>query len=105
MEKTTVDDDKREEDDHNARTIRPSRSPSGIGRTTPLPIAKPPSPGLPPVVEDYSDLGFDEDDDKLQEKVADFKVTNFPSDVSLKNVCSPFLADEELLPQRPLPPR
>lgn len=73
LEKTSADDEKLE-DDHNAQTIRPSRSPAGLGKTVPLPLAKPPSPGLPPVVEDYSDLGFDEDDDRLQEKMSEFKV-------------------------------
>ncbi|KAK7689843.1 hypothetical protein QCA50_006482 [Cerrena zonata] len=75
LEKTSTDDEKSEED-NNTQTIRPTRSPAGLKKTVPLPVAKPPSPGLPPVVEDYSDLGFDEDDDKLQEKVAHFKMKN-----------------------------
>ncbi|KAI0075090.1 kinase-like protein [Panus rudis PR-1116 ss-1] len=67
------EEDKNEADD-NAQTIRPTRSPSGP--TVPLPLAKAPSPKIPPIVEDYSDLAFEEDDDRLQEKVADFKMKN-----------------------------
>ncbi|KAH8077271.1 kinase-like protein [Cristinia sonorae] len=73
LERTTLDDDRPEADD-NAQTIRPGRSPSG--HTVPLPVAKAPSPKIEPIMEDYSDLLFDEDDDKLQEKVSDFKMKN-----------------------------
>lgn len=68
-----MEEDRPEADD-NAQTIRPTRSPSGP--TVPLPLAKAPSPNIGPIVEDY-DLLFDEDDDKLQEKVSDFKVCSF----------------------------
>ncbi|CAL1713540.1 unnamed protein product [Somion occarium] len=76
LEKTSAEDDKLEVDDNNAQTIRPSRSPVNPGKNVPLPVAKAPSPSISPIVEDYSDLAFDEDDDKLQEKVADFKLKN-----------------------------
>lgn len=66
-----TEDDKQEADD-NARTIRPTRSP-GVPPVA-LPLAKPPSAGIAPIVEDYSDLGSEDDDDKFVEKVADFKV-------------------------------
>lgn len=68
-----MDEDRPEADD-NAQTIRPTRSPSGP--TVPLPLAKAPSSNIAPIVEDYSDLLFDEDDVKLQEKVSDFKIKN-----------------------------
>ena len=71
LEKTAIEEDRPEADD-NAQTIRPTRSPSGP--TIPLPIAKAPSPSMDPIVEDYSDVLFDDDDEKLQEKVSDFKV-------------------------------
>ncbi|THH30590.1 hypothetical protein EUX98_g3597 [Antrodiella citrinella] len=73
MEKTTAEEDRHESDD-NAQTIRPIRSPSGP--TVPLPLAKAPSPTMGPIVEDYSDMVFDEDDDKLQEKLSDYKIKN-----------------------------
>lgn len=58
------------EHDDNAQTIRPTnRSP----RTAPGVISKSPSRDIGPIVEDYSDLGIDEDDD-WQEKFADFKM-------------------------------
>ena len=47
--------------------------PQGLGKTIPLPVSKAPEPQIAPIVEDYSDIAFDEDD-KLEEKVADFKV-------------------------------
>lgn len=58
--------------DDNALTIRPSRSPSGLGVT--IPLAKPPSSDISPIVEDYSDLAVEEDDEQLLGKVADFRV-------------------------------
>ena len=72
LEKSTPDDDKPlEADDNNAQTIRPNRSPSSAASAT----AKPPPPEIAPIVEDYSDLGIDEDD-VWQEKFADFKMKN-----------------------------
>jgi len=70
-----VTEEEKQETDDNARTIRPSRSPSGLGRTVPL--AKPPAMDIGPIVEDYSDLAIDEDDEQLLGKVADFRVRRF----------------------------
>lgn len=75
LEKVVVEEDKLEVDD-NAQTIRPSRSPQGPV-VVPLPTATFSEPDVSAVVEDYSDLLFDEDDDKVQEKVADFKVRHY----------------------------
>lgn len=71
LEKPSPDDDKQEAED-NAQTIRPGRSPGS--RT--IPLAQPPAADIGPIVEDYSDLASEEDEEKLQEKVADFKVNN-----------------------------
>ena len=65
-------EEEKQEADDNARTIRPTRSPSGPGMT--IPLAKPPSMDIGPIVEDYSDLAIDEDDEQLLGKVADFRV-------------------------------
>ncbi|PIL35163.1 hypothetical protein GSI_02952 [Ganoderma sinense ZZ0214-1] len=73
LDKTPAEDEKLEADD-NARTIRAGRSP-GLG-TVPLPLAKAPEPQIAPIAEDYSDLVFEEDEAKLEEKVADFKLKN-----------------------------
>lgn len=77
LEKVTVEEDKIEIDD-NARTIRPSRSPQGPA-VVPLPSASFSEPDVrgSAAVEDYSDVLFDDDDDKLEEKVADFKVRRY----------------------------
>lgn len=69
MDKTTADEEKTDVDD-NARTIRPLRSPS----TAQIPLATAPSTDIGTILEDYSDLAAEEDDDWLQDKVADFKV-------------------------------
>ncbi|KAF8489636.1 kinase-like protein [Russula emetica] len=71
LEKSTVDEEKQQpEHDDNAKTIRPTnRSP----RSAPGVISKSPSRDIGPIVEDYSDLGIDEDGD-WQEKFADFKM-------------------------------
>lgn len=90
LEKTSAEDDKLEVDDNNAQTIRPSRSPVNPGKNVPLPVAKAPSPSISPIVEDYSDLAFDEDDDKLQEKVADFKVHS-PRPMNLMTLWTKYL--------------
>lgn len=82
LDKPPAEEEKTEADD-NAQTIRPGRSPQGLG-TVPLPVSKPPDLQIAPISEDYSDLVFDEDDAKLQEKVADFKVCLF---MSLRTWC------------------
>jgi hypothetical protein len=66
-----VDEEKQQpEHDDNAKTIRPTnRSP----RSAPGVISKSPSRDMGPIVEDYSDLGIDEDGE-WQEKFADFKM-------------------------------
>ncbi|KAF9651668.1 hypothetical protein BDM02DRAFT_3090819 [Thelephora ganbajun] len=73
LDKSVTEEEKQEADD-NARTIRPARSPSGLGVTVPL--AKSPSSDIGPIVEDYSDLAVDEDDEQLLGKVADFRNKN-----------------------------
>ena len=67
-------EEEKQETDDNARTIRPTRSPSGPGMT--IPLGKPPT-DIGPIVEDYSDLAVDEDDEQLLGKVADFRVRPF----------------------------
>ena len=69
-------EEEKQETDDNARTIRPTRSPSGLGIT--IPLAKPPA-NIGPIVEDYSDLAFEEDDEQLLGKLADFRVWPFHS--------------------------
>ncbi|KAF8955254.1 hypothetical protein BDZ97DRAFT_1674389 [Flammula alnicola] len=71
LEKTSSDDDRHEIED-NAQTIRPNRSP--LHNT--IPLAQPPASEIQPIVEDYSDLATEEDEARLQEKVADFKMRN-----------------------------
>ncbi|KAF5382491.1 hypothetical protein D9615_003043 [Tricholomella constricta] len=71
LERPPADDDKHEAED-NAQTIRPNRSPG----PSVVPLAQPPSSDIAPIVEDYSDLATEEDEEWLQEKVADFKMKN-----------------------------
>ncbi|KAG5635282.1 hypothetical protein H0H81_011830, partial [Sphagnurus paluster] len=71
LEKTSIEEDKHEAED-NAQTIRPNRSPGA----NVIPLAQPPSSDIAPIVEDYSDLATEEDEEWLQEKVADFKMKN-----------------------------
>ncbi|RPD56118.1 kinase-like protein [Lentinus tigrinus ALCF2SS1-7] len=75
LDKPPAEEEKAEADD-NAQTIRPGRSPQGLGTTVPLPVAKAPESQIAPIAEDYSDLLFEEDEAKLEEKVADFKMKN-----------------------------
>ena len=74
MEKPSPEEEKHFGED-NAQTIRPGRSPAGA--TVPLPVAQAPSPRIGTISEDFVDLDFADDDDKLEEKVADFKVSSF----------------------------
>jgi hypothetical protein len=70
LEKSAVDEEKQPEHDDNAQTIRPTnRSP----RSAPGAISKSPPREIGPILEDYSDLGIDEDDE-WQEKFTDFKM-------------------------------
>jgi len=74
----SFDEDKKEKDsdkedkteDLNAQTIKPTKSPGA--RSAPLAVSL--SEEVVPAVEDYSDLAPEEDEQKLQEKVANFKV-------------------------------
>ncbi|KAI0292680.1 hypothetical protein B0F90DRAFT_1920254 [Multifurca ochricompacta] len=74
LEKSSADEEKQPEHEDNAKTIRPTtnnRSP----RSLPGVISKSPPKEMGPIIEDYSDLGIDEDnDDEWQEKFADFKL-------------------------------
>ncbi|KAG6853052.1 hypothetical protein C0991_007196 [Blastosporella zonata] len=70
-ERPSPEDDKHEAED-NAQTIRPARSPG----PTIVPLAQAPSSDIAPIVEDYSDLASEEDEERLKEKVADFKMKN-----------------------------
>ncbi|KAH9952501.1 hypothetical protein BC827DRAFT_1159698 [Russula dissimulans] len=70
LDKSIADEEKQPEHDDNAQTIRPTnRSP----RSAPGAISKSPSREIGPIIEDYSDVGIDEDDE-WQEKFADFKM-------------------------------
>jgi hypothetical protein len=69
LERPSLEDEKQGDD--NAQTIRPTRSPAAL----PIPLARAPSVDIGPIVEDYSDLGTEEDDERIQEKVANFKVS------------------------------
>ncbi|KAF9468656.1 hypothetical protein BDZ94DRAFT_686290 [Collybia nuda] len=71
LEKTSVEDDKHEGED-NAQTIRPTRSPGA----NVVPLAQPPASGINPIVEDYSDLAGEVDEQWLEDKVASFKMKN-----------------------------
>jgi hypothetical protein len=70
LEKSTADEERQPEHDDNAQTIRPTnRSP----RSVPGVISRSPSQEIGPIIEDYSDLAIDEDDE-WQEKFADFRM-------------------------------
>lgn len=83
MEKPVAEDEKPVVED-NGMTIRPGRSPGTV--PSPLPIAKAPSPQIEPIPEDFSDFDFAEDDDKLQEKVADFKVCDMTRGILITSI-------------------
>jgi hypothetical protein len=71
LEKTSAEEERQPEHDDNAQTIRPTnRSP----RSAPIGVvSKSPPREIGPIVEDYSDLTTEEDDE-WQEKFADFKM-------------------------------
>ena len=105
LDKPPAEEEKAEADD-NAQTIRPGRSPQGLGTTVPLPVAKAPEPQIAPIAEDYSDLLFEEDEAKLEEKVADFKVRLRPVDFCTRTNTHFILyysTDEEFGQAWPLP--
>lgn len=72
MDKTVLDEEKPEVDD-NALTIKPNRSPPA----GPLQLIKPPPIDMVPIVEDYSDLAGDDEENYLQAKVENFKVRSW----------------------------
>lgn len=78
MEKTNTNslEEERSEIEDNGQTIRPSRSPSAAG---PMPL---PPIGVPPAVEDWSDLAAEEDMQKLEDKVAGLKVCGWDDQVA-----------------------
>ena len=67
LEKTAAEPDAED----NAQTIKPNKSP---GPSKFLPLAQPPPSDMIPIIEDYSDLGTDDDDDTWQDRVEVFKV-------------------------------
>lgn len=100
LEKTTSEDDTVKQEtvaDENARTIRPTKSPSKSANG--LPAAQ----QLGQIDEDWSDLAGD-DDDLLAEKVADFKVNEVAAVHKVPILTHTLLADEEFLPQGLVPP-
>ena len=71
LEKPTAEEERQPEHDDNAQTIRPtSRSPRLAATSV---VSKSPPREMGPIVEDYSDLAVEEDDE-WQEKFADFKM-------------------------------
>ena len=92
-----AEDDKPEAED-NAQTIRPNRSPGHHS----IPLAQSPASDIPPIVEDYSDLAIEEDEQLLQEKVADFKVCRYHSS---REYLINHVPDEEQCPTRSFPSR
>ncbi|KAG6891524.1 hypothetical protein C0992_005059 [Termitomyces sp. T32_za158] len=70
-ERPSSEEEKPEGED-NAQTIRPGRSPGSNA----VPLAQAPSSDIAPIVEDYSDLASEEDEEWLKEKVASFKMKN-----------------------------
>ena len=76
LDKPPAEEEKAEADD-NAQTIRPGRSPQGLGTTVPLPVAKAPEPQIAPIAEDYSDLLFEEDEAKLRELIEKWTSLNY----------------------------
>jgi hypothetical protein len=70
LEKTTIEEEKPEVEDP-GKTIRPTRSPAGPSN---VPLPPLPPADAAPAVEDWSDLATEEDEQKLEDKVAGFKV-------------------------------
>ena len=64
----------------NAQTIRPTRSPN----VKSVDIS---AESLSPIVEDYSDLAADDEDNDLQAKVKEFKVGAFAVRVLYPSYC------------------
>ena len=83
LDRTFLEEEKPEADD-NARTIRPTRSPSLNGGVLPRSASSP----MTAIVEDYSDLAGEEEEIHLQAKVADFKVSAITT-ISLLSLIQP----------------
>jgi len=103
----SLDEDKKEKDkedkieDLNAQTIKPTKSPGA--QSVPLTASLPEE--LVSAVEDYSDLAPEEDEQRLQEKVANFKV-NFTFSIIYRGRPSLItLSDEKSGQERPLSSR
>ena len=67
-----------------------------------IPLAKPPPTDIGPIVEDYSDLAIEEDDEQLLGKVADFRVRSF--DLPLMTSTAYHAVEQESPTTRSLPP-
>jgi hypothetical protein len=81
--------------EENVQTIRPTRSPgsrSAVLKTPPL---------MKTIIEDYSDLGGEDEDMQLERKVASFRVRIC---VLCVFVDPHVFSDEEWIAPRPLPP-
>lgn len=81
MEKPAAEDERRFIDD-NAQTIRPGRSPANA--PIPLPLVRGLSPRIAPISEDFADFDFVDDAERLEEKIADFKVNTYQLSLSLR---------------------
>jgi hypothetical protein len=59
--------------DDNSRTIKATKSPIGSG---PIPLAQAPSSEIMdmPIIEDYSDMAEEGEEDEMESKILDFKV-------------------------------
>jgi hypothetical protein len=69
-----------------------------------IPLAKPPSADIGPIVEDYSDLAVDEDDEQLLGKVADFRVGHFSILPSPAINTAYYAPEQEPITKRFIPP-
>ena len=95
-------DEQRHEVEDNGKTIRPSRSPSGPTEVPLPPIA---TVEAELAVEDWSDLAAGEDDQKLEDKVAGFKVRTCILRLSMCAQNPPLGADKKFIPSRALSSR
>lgn len=72
LDKGAAEPEHHEADDTNAQTIKPNKSPGAHLK----PLARAPADEIDPIVEDYSDIAFDEDEQNLQDKLNNFKMKN-----------------------------
>lgn len=73
--RSAVDKAAPEEKEDPGKTIRPTKSPGASTSSVPLP--KVPPKDMSPIVEDYSDIAAEDDENWLEDKVSDFKVIKF----------------------------